>query len=783
MPSTNRLEAIRTLRFANLDAAFATAFATLVSGTFLVGFIRYLGGSDVWIGVLTAVPSLLGLLQIPGAIWGRGFPYYKRFVAPGGLAWRAFYVPLIVLPFLPIPNAAKLWILFACVTIASAAVQIVNPIYNDWLAELVPSNSRGWFFSRRMMIATVVGAVGGFLGGLALDAFRRSNDEAVGFAVIFGFGVISAAVSMAMFFRMADTGRANPIRTSLRQSLFAFRDPIRDPAFRPVLTFFFVFILGQAFAGNLFSAFALETLQMPFAVIQATGISVAIASVLTARMWGYFADKYGNKPLVAILGFGLFLTPGMWLFCQPGAPVANAVILICGHLFSGAVWAGISVCQFNLLLATAKVEDRANYIGVGMALQAVTGALSPMLGALLMGLLRHSFTPDVAYKIVFGVTMGLRLAAIGFLVPVVEKGSTSIRATLKHLSKVSPRGYKALKQLSQSADVATRASAIASVGQQNFGIAVDEILKSLHDPSPRIRRHAAAALAKMDDPRATDALIHQITDHPALVEEETIEALGDLGKPEAIPHLERYLDSMRSQLRRAAAHALAKIGDPRAIEPLIRASQKPNDPDLRYACLQALRTLEACEAEPVITDALFDPHPSVRIAAAEAIAELDLRGAAPVLRESLTWYDDEAASEVAYALGAVGATDDLPLVLETAQKCVSIITRRRCLLGAARMLGVETDVYRLFLMEGMSRDAALLDLLKAHIRSHRALRNALDRYSSGDEAAALHLLAEWRRRPELVTMAEHPVDESFLVAVCAAVVQTSPQASKSAGER
>jgi HEAT repeat protein len=669
------------------------------------------------------------------------------------------------------------------VTIASAAVQLVNPIYNDWLAELVPANSRGWFFSRRMMIATVVGAVGGFLGGLALDAFRRANDEAVGFAVIFGFGVLSAAVSMAMFFRMVDGGRANPIRKSLRESLFAFRDPIRDPAFRPVLVFFFVFILGQAFAGNLFSAFALETLNMPFAVIQATGISVAVASVATARMWGYFADKYGNKPIVAILGFGLFLTPAMWLFCQPGAPVANAVILIAGHLFSGAVWAGISVCQFNLLLATAKPEDRANYIGVGMALQALTGALSPMLGALLMGLLRHSFAPDVAYKIVFGSTMALRLVAIGFLVPVVEKGSTSIRATLKHLSKVSPRGYKALKQLSQSADVETRASAIASVGRQNFGIAVDEILKSLHDPSPRLRRQAAAALAKMDDPRATEALIHQITDHPALVEEETIEALGDLGNPDAIPHLARYLDSMRSQLRRAAAHALAKIGDPSAVEPLVRACQKPNDPDLRYACLQALRALEAREAEEAITDALFDPHPSVRIAAAEAIADLDLRGARPVLRESLTWYDDEAASEVAYALGAVGEVEDLSLILETAQKCVSIITRRRCLLGVARMLGVESEVYRLFLQEGMSRDAALLDSMKTHLRGQRALRQALDCYSSGDEAAALRHLAEWRRRPEFLTMAEHPVEESFLVAVSAAVIRPQRRVSEGAAER
>ena len=72
----------------------------------------------------------------------------------------------------------------------------------------------------------------------------------------------------------------------------------------------------------------------------------------------------------------------------------------------------------------------------------------------------------------------------------------------------------------------------------------------------------------------------------------------------------------------------------------------------------------------------------------------------------MEWYDDEAASEVAYALGAVGTVDDISLILQTAEKCVSIITRRRCLLGLARLLGVESEVYRLLLLDGMSRDSA-----------------------------------------------------------------------------
>lgn len=774
----DRLENLRTLRVANLDAAFATAFATLVSGTFLVGFVQLLGGSYVWIGVLTAVPSFLGLLQIPGAIWGRGFPRYKKFVAPGGFVWRLFYVPLIALPALPLPNEAKLWILLGCVIVASAATQFVAPIYNDWLAELVPANSRGWFFSRRMMIATAVGAVGGFAGGLVLDAFRRADEEPMGFSTIFAIGIVCAAISMVLFRKMADTPRPNPIRVSLRESLGAFRIPLRDHRFRPVLVFLFLFVLGQLFAGNLYSAYALETLKMPFGVLQATGISVAIGSLLTVRMWGFLADKYGNKPLVGILGFGLVLTPAMWLITYPGSDLWNAVVLILAHVFSGAVWSGVAVCQFNLLLATADPEDRANYIGVGMALQALTGALAPMLGAAAMDLLKGPFTIEDAYKWVFGITMFLRAFSLLFLGRVREAGSTSVGGTLRQLAKVSPKGYKALKQLSTSGDVATRELAIESVGSRQFGIASDEIVKALHDPSPRIRRQAARTLAKLGQPDLAGALVHQLDEHPDLVEEETIEALGSLGSLDAVEPLSRYLTSPRSSLRRAAAKALGQIGGTEAIAPLIEAAQRTGDPDLRRATLQALRTLEAREAETVIADALFDSHPSVRIAAAEAVVDLDLKGAASNLRETLAWYDDEACSEMAYALGRVGAPSDAPQILVTAEKCVSIITRRRCLLGLARLLGVEAEAYRLLLLDGLSRDSALLDLLRTIVRGEPGVREALGQYSSGREADALRTLAS--RPPAdcdtalclvLRAMAERPVEEAFLVAACALAQQ------------
>lgn len=760
----NRLENFRNLRYANMDVGFATAFGTLVTGTFLVGFIKYLGGSDIWIGLLAAVPSLLGILQIPGGIWGRGFPTFKPFVFVGGLLWRLLYIPLIALPFLPIPDELKLWLLAGCIGLAAAAVLTVNPIYNDWLAEMVPPSSRGWYFSRRNAVATGVGATVGVIGGLILDGFRKSGQEGIGYSTIFGLGIVCAGISMWQFMKMRDLPRPNPIKQTVREGTRAFGEPFRDKNFRRVLLFLALFVVGQSLPGNLFSAFALESLDLPFTIIQAAGFMHAIGHLIAARMWGFLADKYGNKPMLTLVGFGLALTPLMWLFCYPGRDLHNTIVLLTSHVLVGAVWAGVALCQFNLLLATARPEDRSTYIGVGLGIQAIVGGIAPLLGAGLLSQLRHVMAGPDAYKWVFGTAMALRFLAVFFLAPVREEGAIRIRTALSQLRRTTPGGIRAMRSLTMSADAESREQAIGRVADRRYSLGSDEIVKALHDPSPRVRRSAAQALARLQDTSTAEALVHMVVEHPDLVEEETVEALGELKHALAVPALVDLLQSPRSLLRRAAAKALGRVGHADAIGPLMAAAGERGDTDLRRASLQALRVLGARDSRDVVGDALMDPHPSVRIAAAEVASELAMTELAPALRLSLKEYGDEAASEVAYALGCAGGIEDIPQILAVAQLCVSMTTRRRCLLGVARALGVERKAYRLLSAEGMALDAALLEQLKPALRIRPELATALERYSSGDEPGALRVLAEGHPHPALGALAAAPVDEAFLVA-------------------
>jgi HEAT repeat protein len=247
--------------------------------------------------------------------------------------------------------------------------------------------------------------------------------------------------------------------------------------------------------------------------------------------------------------------------------------------------------------------------------------------------------------------------------------------------------------------------------------------------------------------------------------EEALESLGECGGAEAVEILSGFLRDPRAILRRAAAKGLGQTGSPAAIDPLIESASVAGDPDLRRASLQALRALEAEGVAGVFGDALWDQHPSVRAAAAEGISELQITQLAPSLRESVTWFGDETASEMAYALGVVGSKGDLPAILATADAAVSKPLRLRCLMGAARILGHEREFYRLISLEGMTRDQELLRILRPGIKANPEWAEALDRYSSDDPHTAAAMILKTLQIPEAELLSGSSSAEVFILAV------------------
>lgn len=791
MGGPTRLDTLKNLRLSLADVSMSTAFGSLFGGAFLVAFVQACHGGDAWLGFLTAIGSLLGVLQIPGAIWGRGFAAYKRFVWPGGLAWRLMYVPIVFLPILAIEGQAKLFIAAALIIIGASAVQVVNPIYTDWLAEIVPTSSRGSYFTKRSGIATGVGSAIGIVGGVILDFFQRRQNGALGLTIIFGLGIACGMLSYWFFWQMKDNPRPKPIRQPVWEGIKTMRAPFRSRSYRPVLIYLAVAVFATGVPSPFYAAFALDSLKLPFTIVMICGAMQSLSIVLFSPLVGFFSDRYGNKPLLVIGGVLIAINPILWVFAREGHVTGDTIYLLMCHPFFGIGWAIMNPGQGNLMLNTAPPEDRANHLGAGNAVIAIINGVAPMVGAGIIaacaGLLHHN--QGNLYRLLFIISAVLRLAAVFFLIPVREKGAVRLRTTLSQITSASPRTMRAARRLENALTPDEKEAVMADLARKPNAMGVEGLAASLADPLPRVRRGAAQAIGRIiagtSQVEVASAIVSHIRANPDMVEEETLEALeavSGLGEPipGAAACLTDLLHSPRGPIRRAAAHALGRLGLDQAVAPLCEAAES-DDADLCRAALQALRILGDTSAGPTLVRALRNRHPSVSTAAAEAVSELQIVEAAPVLREILAEEDIRIEgvvfrpiSALAYALGAVGARSDLPHILAAGQKTIGRQARRAVLLGAAKLLGVESDTYRLLMSAGLSFDTALLEAAKPVLRRQKRAQAILDDYvqnfqaeAPADRVEAERLasarLIELLHLSELTPLAELPIEESFLV--------------------
>ncbi|MCA1947743.1 MAG: hypothetical protein LDL55_06450, partial [Armatimonadetes bacterium] len=99
---------------------------------------------------------------------------------------------------------------------------------------------------------------------------------------------------------------------------------------------------------------------------------------------------------------------------------------------------------------------------------------------------------------------------------------------------------------------------------------------------------------------------------------------------------------------------------------------------------------------------------------------------------------------------------DLPRILQEAERSHSVISRFRCLLGAARLLGCEPAMYRLALADEAGRDRMAAEALRDQ---PEALREFMD----GNWRAALRRLVD--RDARLAPLADCGFEEVFLLAL------------------
>jgi MFS family permease len=428
------------LRISTLEGTFASAFTALcgngVGGNvFSYGFALVLGASNLWLGLLTALPQVACTGQAVGAYLLQRVRSRRRFVVWSCVVARNLCFALPLLAF-ALRRERALFAFVALYGLAAFVYQFATNGWTSWMSDTVPSALRGRYFSWRTNVCNLVGLVVGIPAAVALDAYAGGNVGAsaeadarrlVGFVAVFAASAALGGVSTWLLTRQPEPRRAGEWEGVERRSegptpLRAFvAVPFRDAEFRRILAFFALFFFANGIGNPFWVPFILEDLGQKMSLVTVLTCAGGLAGLVTLPLWGRALDRFGAKPLLAIVAVVSSLHPFYYVVARP-----DFVLPIwADYLSSGIVWGGWNLAILDLQLTVVpEARGREMYFA---AFAAATG-LALAAGSVLSGLLADRIPGGRAT--VFVAVSVLRLASLALLARLREPGARPLGEVL-----------------------------------------------------------------------------------------------------------------------------------------------------------------------------------------------------------------------------------------------------------------------------------------------------------------------------------------------------------------
>lgn len=175
-----------------------------------------------------------------------------------------------------------------------------------------------------------------------------------------------------------------------------------------------------------YAVYGREVFHFPLEMSGVFVVAQMMGTIISALLWGFLSDKYGNKVVVVLSGLTGASIPALVIlatFLHKASilplPIYTIVFVLVGMNLSG-----LFLGQSNLLLEMAPAAERATYIGM----------TSTAIGLVaLLSLLGGSIIERTSYTVVFFLALFLLLAGTFLAFSIVEPRKKELRASSNNL--------------------------------------------------------------------------------------------------------------------------------------------------------------------------------------------------------------------------------------------------------------------------------------------------------------------------------------------------------------
>jgi len=366
---------VERLRWFWLDGLFSTISVSFYA-SFVTLFALAYGANNAQIGRLTAVASLCGLAALlPGAqaiklMGGRRKTIVVLF---GGIVARIALLAWVVLPVMTHDSGTAIAVIIVVNAVITFANNFANPAWTAIVADIVPREIRGRFFSHRNFAVNLPALLIVPLAGLLIQAGNRPGAPFAGYQLVFVLAFASGIVATLAFARIDDPVPASQARQPLRlgELVRAIRSA---PGFLGLVVCTLIWSLGVQIVAPFLNVYLVNDLGATTAMVGWITAASSLAALLTARWLGRWVDRRGNIWVQGALSFIIPIIPLAWMVAR--APWQVFFI----NAMAGILWTGYGLASFNLLLDMAPEKARAEANALFQLVVAGSATIAPVVG-------------------------------------------------------------------------------------------------------------------------------------------------------------------------------------------------------------------------------------------------------------------------------------------------------------------------------------------------------------------------------------------------------------------
>ncbi|TFG27069.1 MAG: MFS transporter [Promethearchaeota archaeon] len=372
----------RNLKKITIDGYTSKVMVILSTGPFLVAFALLLGANNFTIGLIAAIPPLVQIIQIPSIQLVERIRKRRVITVISLTLYRICIFSMALIPFI---YSIEFGLIFLIIFLIAQSVfaSIGHTAWASWMHDTIPLNQLGAFYSKRLMLSTIVALLTSLLAAIFIDYWAPSNlkSQIFGYSILFIIAFIFGMVSIYFISRVSEPRMIGPeFRMKFSKMII---EPFKDKNYRNILLFLGVWSFAINLAAPFFTVYMIKKLQFSITLIILFTIISQITTVLFLRIWGRLIDKFSNKSVLNVCCPLLILCIFTWTFIDlPSFYIIIIPLLIIIHIFMGISMAGIILATQNISLKLAPKGRGNSYLAVTTVVSSLSLGIAPIIGGI-----------------------------------------------------------------------------------------------------------------------------------------------------------------------------------------------------------------------------------------------------------------------------------------------------------------------------------------------------------------------------------------------------------------